>query len=227
MNLRRRILVIEDDPAIVLGLRVNLESEGFHVEAVGDGAAGLHRACDENWDLIVLDLMLPGISGFELLSQLRREGVGVPVLILSARQGEMDKVMGLEMGADDYVTKPFSVLELVARVRALLRRAEPPEGSEIVLGNAVIRPGAREVLREGRPVNLTPMELELLLALVRLPGRVRTRRELEREIWGEGHHGSARALDNVMARLRAKLEDQPSRPRHLRTVRGIGFRFDP
>ncbi len=227
MKAPRRILVIEDDPGILLGLRVNLETEGFVVATATEGTTGLRRACDETWDLIVLDLMLPGISGFEVLTHLRREGVAAPVLILSARQGEVDKVMGLELGADDYVTKPFSVLELAARIRALLRRGASREEPEFVLGRTVIRPGAREVFRDGRPVSLTPTERDLLMALLRLPGRVRTRQELEREVWGEGHHGSPRALDNVMARLRAKIEDRPSRPRYLRTVRGVGYRFDP
>src|SRR5207248_10065517 len=182
-----RILVVEDNPDLAYGLRNNLEIEGYQVEVADDGTKGLARARDGRPDLIILDLMLPGMDGFRVLRALREAGRTMPVLILTARGEESDKVRGLRLGADDYVTKPFGVLELLARVEALLRRTAPSGGGAAPpeqFGAIEVIPASRTVLRGGRPVGLTPKEFDLLLALLQRRGAVATRMELLTEVWG-------------------------------------------
>ena len=221
---RPRILVVEDDASISLGLRMNLEAEGYEVALADDGAAGLSRARD-GWDLIVLDVMLPSVNGFEIVRTLRAEGNRTPILLLSARGAEVDKVTGLGLGADDYVTKPFGLAELLARVRVTLRRSGVHGDEEWRFGDVVVHLGQREVLRAGVAVELTAKEFDVLVTLLRARGRVLSREQILEGAWGFDHHGTARTVDNFLAQLRAKLEDDPAAPRHLVTVRGVGYRF--
>lgn len=218
------ILVVEDDASISLGLRMNLEAEGHRVSVADDGGVGLEKARAQPWDLIILDVMLPRMNGFELLRTLRAEGIETPVLMLSARSAEMDKVMGLELGAEDYVTKPFGLAELLARVRVALRRrtASPERWS---FGDVKIDRATREVTRAGEPVTVTAREFDVLVALIRARGRVLSREQIFEAVWGPNHHGTVRTIDNFLAQLRSKLEEDPANPRHLVTVRGVGYRF--
>lgn len=224
---RKRILVVEDDESITLGLRMNLEAEGYDVVVAMDGEAGLAGARSPDVSLVVLDIMLPRVNGLEILRQLRGEGCKTPIILLSARGAELDKVMGLELGAEDYITKPFSLAELLARVKAQLRRdAIARPGNRVVsAGSLSINIEAREVTRKGEPVPLTATEFDLLLCLIEESGRVLTREQILARVWGPGHHGTPRTIDNFMLQLRSKLEDDPSEPEHLLTVRGVGYRF--
>jgi DNA-binding response OmpR family regulator len=226
---KKRILIVEDDESISLGLRMNLEAEGFDVEVLADGESALERIRkDEHLDLVILDVMLPRKNGLEVLRTLRGEDVRVPIIVLSARGAEMDKVMGLELGAEDYVTKPFGLAELFARVRAVLRRdaIARPRTEEIVrAGELEINAATRQVTKAGASVPLTPTEFEILWCLVEAGGHVRSRDQIKARVWGPGHHGTQRTIDNFLAQLRAKLEPDASEPRHLLTVRGVGYRF--
>ena len=225
----RRILVVEDDPSISMGLKMNLEAEGYAVEIAEDGLAGLDRAREGQLDLIVLDLMLPKLNGFEMIKQLRAEQHTVPVIMLSARSSEMDKVMGLELGAEDYVTKPFGLAELLARVKAVLRRdaiARPRAAEVVRSGDLSILVSTRQVMRGTDPVPLTATEFDVRKCLVDASGRVLSRDEILERVWGPGHHGTLRTIDNFMLQLRNKLEPDPSEPVHLLTVRGVGYRFE-
>jgi DNA-binding response OmpR family regulator len=220
------ILVIEDDAMITMGLDMNLSAEGYRVLVAHDGLEGLARAREPGIDLVILDVMLPKLNGFELLSILRKEGRTVPVLMLSARSAEVDKVMGLELGAEDYVSKPFGVAELLARVRALLRRGNHHvAASEVRAGDLEIDLGTHEVRRGAELVDLTVTEFDVLLCLVEAQGRVLTREQIQARVWGEGHHGTLRTVDNFVLQLRTKLEEDPAAPKHLLTVRGVGYRF--
>lgn len=225
-----KILLVEDDPSIVLGLRMNLEREGYDVELAEDGEVGLARAKGGEFDLVLLDVMLPRLNGYEVLDALRRERRDAPpVLMLSARGAEMDKVMGLDLGADDYITKPFSVAELLARVRATLRRRQDDErqqGTRWHMGTVVVDPSRHEVLRQGMTVELTATEFEVLQLLKNAKGRVLSRQAIFDQLWGNSHHGSLRTIDNFISQLRAKLEDDPTTPRFLVTVRGVGYRLN-
>jgi two-component system alkaline phosphatase synthesis response regulator PhoP len=229
----KRVLVIEDNPDLAYGLRNNLEIEGYAVEAVDDGAKGLARARAGDPDLIILDLMLPGMDGYRVLRALREEGRHMPILILTARGEEADKVRGLRLGADDYVTKPFGVLELLARVEALLRRAgnggttgPVPEPIVERFGEVEVRCASRAVLRRGAPVALTPKEYELLLTLLKRNGAVASRVELLTEVWGYSSAVMSRTVDTHIAELRRKLEDDLGAPRHILTVRKAGYRLE-
>jgi len=219
-----RILIVEDNRNLAHGLRTNLEFEGHAADVAEDGAAGLTLARNGAHDLILLDLMLPALDGFRLLETLRQEGVDTPVLVLTARGDEADKVRGLRNGADDYVTKPFALRELLARVGALLRR---PRASPLPLGfgAVVVDPATHGVTRDGAPVALRPKEYELLRALLRRAGRVATRGELLREVWGYQDCVVSRTLDTHVGELRRKLEPDPARPRHILTVRKTGYRL--
>ena len=223
-----RILVVEDDSSISLGLRMNLEGAGYQVSIADDGETGLQRAKAEAWDLIILDVMLPRLNGYEILCALRNEQRSIPVLMLSAKTTDVDKVMGLDLGADDYVTKPFSVSELLARVRAQLRRNTPTaerKGDEWRFGPVSVDPTTRLVHRGGEPVDLTATEFDVLAALFRARGRILSRRQVMDSVWGAEHHGTERTVDNFVAQLRAKLEDDPTAPTHILTVRGVGYRL--
>jgi len=228
-----KILVVEDNADLAYGLKNNFEIEGYEVEVVEDGATGLLRARSGEPDLIVLDLMLPELDGYRVLRGLREEGVNVPVLILTARGEEADKVLGFRLGADDYVTKPFGVLELMARVSALLRRSGsaaatlPRAGAIERFGEVEIDTAARLVRRAGDQVPLTPMEFDLLVALLRRRGAVASRLDLLREVWGHSSAVLTRTVDTHIAELRRKLEGDPSTPRHILTVRKAGYRLQP
>jgi two-component system alkaline phosphatase synthesis response regulator PhoP len=220
-----RILLIEDDPSILKGLELNLSLDGYQVRAAMDGTNGLTIASEWKPDLVVLDIMLPGISGYEVCRELRRRGSNVPVLVLSAKGTEMDRVHGLDLGADDYMTKPFGLHELLARVKALLRRSRPPAAEKVIpFGEVEADFAAGEVRRRGVPVEMTARELQLLQYLISREGRVVTRQMILDAVWGEGYFGTERTVDNFITRLRQKLDD-PDEPVHFMTVRGMGYRF--
>ena len=224
------ILVVEDNPDLAYGLRNNLEIEGYEVTVAPDGPAGLAAARSADPDLIILDLMIPGMDGYRVLKTLRDEGKDVPVLILTARGEEADKVRGFRLGADDYVTKPFSLSELIARVKAILRRtqhAAPAHPPTEKFGTVEVNPASRTVTKGGEPVQLTPKEFDLLLALIRRRGAVASRLELLKEVWGHQAEVMTRTVDIHVAELRRKVEDDPSRPRHILTVWKAGYRFEP
>lgn len=223
------ILVVEDDRALREGLALNFRLRGFVVVTAADGHEGMRAAFDSNPDLIVLDLMLPGPDGLDILTELRAREVHTPVLILSARDQLEDKVEGLEVGADDYLTKPFQLPELIARVEAMLRRqrAEQRTASTLRFGDVEVDLTARRVTVRGDTVPLSARELELLSLLARSPGRAFSREAILNRVWGWGFEGTARTVDNFILSLRQKLEDDPARPRHLITVRGVGYRLEP
>jgi DNA-binding response OmpR family regulator len=225
---KRKILVVDDEPTLVATLRYTLEREGFEVITASDGDSALSAARLSNPDLLLLDLMLPGMSGLEVCRILRRE-MTVPILMLTAKTDEVDKVVGLEMGADDYVTKPFSMRELVARVRALLRRAEtaPPSQTEVLTaGDLQVDSQKRQALRKGQTLPLKPKEYDLLVHFLRNHGRAFTREQLLNQIWGYDFLGDSRTVDVHIRWLREKIEDDPGKPARLITVRGVGYRFD-
>ncbi len=228
-----RILIVEDNPDLAYGLRTGLEIEGYEVQLAENGELGLERARAWHPDLVMLDLMLPGMDGYRVLRTLREGGSDVPVLILTARGEEADKVLGFRLGADDYVTKPCGVLELLARVGALLRRsriAEQRSGAPVDamerFGSVEINPASRTVTKDGAPVALSPKEFDLLLALVRRRGAVASRVELLREVWGHRVEVMTRTVDIHIAERRRKLEDDPSQPKHILTVWKAGYRLE-
>ena len=225
-----RVLLVEDNVDLAFGLRNNLEIEGYEVEIAGNGQAGLEQALRGKPDLLILDLMLPGLDGLRLLKALREEGLAMPVLILTAQGEEADKVRGLKLGADDYVTKPFGVLELLARVEALLRRGRAHPGATLPagpqsFGDVTVVPGTRTVSRAGAPVELAPKEFDLLMALLARDGAVASRLELMREVWGYDDAVITRTIDTHVAELRRKLEADPAAPRYIVTVRKSGYRL--
>ena len=225
-----RILVVEDERNLALGLRANLEVEGYEVAVAPTGEAALADALARRPDLVILDLMLPGIDGYEVLATLRARGVDVPVLILSARAEEIDKVRGFRAGADDYVTKPFGVMELLLRVQALLRRANPAAPAARTLwkvGDVEVDAARRVVRRGGEEVSLTPRAFELLLALLTNADRPLSRHELLRTVWRYDSSVTTRTVDAHIAELRRKLERDASEPRHILTVHKIGYRLRP
>ena len=219
-----RVLIIEDNRNLAFGLQTNLKYEGHNVEIAGDGPTGLALGQERKHELIVLDVMLPVMDGFEVLQALRADGVETPVLMLTARGDEADKVRGLRKGADDYVTKPFALSELLARVEALLRRAVATPAAR-AFGSVVVDPSTHRVTRGGQPVGLRPKEYDLLQALLKRNGRVATRTELLREVWGYHESVFSRTLDTHVGELRRKLEDDPTRPRHILTVRKTGYQL--
>lgn len=224
------ILIVEDNADLAYGLRRALELEGHEVEIAGDGEAGLERARARPPELLVLDLMLPKLDGYGVLQALRDEGFDAPVIMLTARGEEADKVMGFRLGADQYVTKPVGVLELIARVERLLERSGPAHAHGCGVerfGEIEIDPAARVVTRGGEPVSLAPKEFDLLLALVRRRGAVASRLELLRDVWGHRAAVVTRTVDFHVSELRRKLEDDPSDPRHILTVRKAGYRLEP
>lgn len=226
-----RILVIEDHEDLAFGLKNNLEIEGYEVALVADGPRGLDHAKKWSPDLVVLDLMLPGLDGFRVLRAIRQQGLTMPILILTARGEESDKVRGLRLGADDYVTKPFGILELLARAEALLRRSRlrspggEPKNRVTRFGQITVEPACRAVRRSGEPVELAPKEFDLLMSLIRAEGVVVSRMDLLRSVWGYSESVVSRTVDTHIAELRRKLEADPSRPRHILTVRKAGYRL--
>ena len=229
MDRREKILVVEDDVSIRAGLELNLRLEGYRVLAAADGERGLELARSERPELIVLDLMLPGCSGLDVLRALREEGQEMEVLILTALGEEPDKIAGLKLGADDYITKPFGVAELLARIDAALRRGrlarERRAKERVRFGEVTIDRGRRRVERSGAGVKLTGREYELLLLLAEHPDRVFSREQLLRDVWGLDYEGTERTVDNFISRLRSKLERDPSAPEHLVTVHGVGYKL--
>lgn len=226
-----KILVIEDDPSILRGLQLNLGMEGYTVRSAMDGETGLRLALTERPDLVVVDVMLPRLGGLDIVRQVRKDNPELPILILSAKGQESDKVAGLRLGADDYMVKPFGLKELLARIEALLRRRR--SGGEVSAKN-VHRAGALEVDVEarratvaGKALDLTSREFDLLAWFVSHPDRVFSREQLMEAVWGSRYFGTARTVDNFVARLRAHIGDDAEHPRHLETVRGIGYRFNP
>ena len=224
------LLVVEDDADLADLLRLHLDDAGYAVTVVSDGAVALQRALAESFDLVVLDLMLPGLPGDEVCRQLREAGRTVPILMLTARGAEADRVRGLEIGADDYVPKPFSIREVLARVAALLRRVvmERPEADpDEVLGTdrLAIRPAGRRVVLDGERIDLTAKEFDLLVLLARHPGRAFSRQELLDQVWGYQFSGYAHTVNTHVNRLRAKVEPDPAEPRFVQTVWGVGYRF--
>ena len=221
-----RILVIEDEYNLALGLRANLEIEGHDVVVAATGEAGLSEARAHPPDLVILDVMLPGMDGYQVLSALRASGIDVPVLMLSARAEEIDKVLGFRAGADDYVAKPFGVMELMLRVQALLRRSGGRAGrAPWRFGDVEVDAERRSVRRRGVEVSLAPRAFDLLLALLESAGRPVTRHELLRSVWGYDASVTTRTVDAHVAELRRKLEDSPGEPRHILTVHRIGYRL--
>jgi two-component system, OmpR family, alkaline phosphatase synthesis response regulator PhoP len=226
-----RILVVEDNAALAEGIEYNLKLEGYDVRIAESGTEAITTA--ESWDpeLVILDLMLPGVDGYQVLKSIRGRGSYVPVIILSARGEESDKVRGFRLNADQYVTKPFGVVELLERVAALLRRSvattsgKQQEKSELKFGGIVVDLASRSVFRNGEPCTLTPKAYDLLLALLRREGAVATRKDLLTEVWGYGAFVMSRTVDSHVAELRRKLEAHPAEPRHIVTVWKIGYRF--
>lgn len=224
----KTVLVVEDEKTLAATLSYNLRKDGFNVVAAGDGSEGLQAARRERPDAIILDLMLPKMTGLEVCRRLRADS-DVPILMLTAKGEELDKVVGLEMGADDYLTKPFSMRELMARVRALLRRAAADRSRDdavkISAGDLALDPRGRTVHRAGREAALKPKEFDLLFFLAKNAGQVFTREQLLGHVWGYDFYGGSRTVDVHIRWLRAKLEAEPARPAHLLTVRGVGYKF--
>ncbi len=224
----KKILLIEDERPMAEAVKFSLEKEGFAVEAASDGKAGLELFQADTPDLVLLDLMLPGIDGLEVCRIIRRESA-VPIIMLTAKDSDVDKIVGLEMGADDYITKPFNVRELVARVRAVLRRAagaEPEAGKMLERGNISIDVERHEARVDGRVVDMPPMEFRLLELFLKNPGKALAREYLIAKAWGGDFYGQTKTLDVHIRRLREKVEGDPANPVHIKTVRGVGYRFD-
>jgi DNA-binding response OmpR family regulator len=224
-----RILIIDDEPALLRGLADNLKRELHDVLTATDGESGYRLIKEKKPDLVILDLMLPKLSGYEVCRQMRAEGLTTPVLMLTARGEETDRVVGLDMGADDYVTKPFSVRELLARVRALLRRTQPAKATvdQLTVGNVTIDFRRYEARKAGKPLEMTRREFQLLQALASRPGEVVTRDELLNQVWGLDAYPTTRTIDNHIAGLRSKLERNPEEPHYILTLRGVGYKWSP
>ena len=217
-----RILIVEDDPSILRGIELNLQLEGFETVTATDGRLGLQAASSGDIDLVVLDVMLPQMNGYQLVQRLRAQGSDLPIILLSAKTAEIDIIMGLDLGADDYVTKPFKVAELLARIKAHLRRRTPTE--QYVFGAIQVDFDAREVSRDGLVVDMSSREYEVLVFLIEQEGKALTRDTILSEVWGKHYFGTDRTVDNFITKLRQKV-DTPSSPQHIRTVRGVGYRF--
>lgn len=224
---KTRILIVEDEPAMVQGLRDNFEYEGYEVISAEDGAAGLARALSDEPDLVVLDVMMPKLSGLDVCKQLKAKKPAVPIIMLTARGQEIDKVVGLELGADDYVTKPFSIRELMARVKAVLRRVSPhaPEGEIYRFSDVEVNVRSNEVLRAGQPVELSSKEFALLAYFVAHPGETLSRDRLLDAVWGYENYPNTRTVDAHIVHLRQKLEPNPEEPRFILTIHGTGYKF--
>lgn len=228
----KRILIIEDNADLARLLALNLRDLSYEVDSAGDGPGGLAKAERMTYDLIVLDVMLPGLDGLEICRRIREKTAYVPILMLTSRSSETDRVVGLEMGADDYVTKPFSIVELLARIKAIFRRVEqlrqncaPSAAGRIESGDLVIDPERRTAIMRGNSVALTAKEFDLLLYFAGSPGRVFTRSQLLDAVWGYGHDGYEHTVNSHINRLRAKIEEDPARPRYILTVWGVGYKF--
>jgi two-component system alkaline phosphatase synthesis response regulator PhoP len=224
---KTRILIVEDEPAMVAGLRDNFEYEGYDVISAGDGAAGLERALTDDPDLVVLDVMMPRMSGLEVCKQVKARKPSMPIIMLTARGQEIDKVVGLELGADDYVTKPFSIRELMARIKAVLRRASPPVSApeSYRFGDVEVNLRGNEVRRGGQPIELSSKEFSLLAYFIAHPGETLSRDRLLDSVWGYQNYPNTRTVDTHIVHLRQKLEPNPEEPRYIVTVHGSGYKF--
>lgn len=222
-----RILIVEDEPNMVAGLRDNFEYEGYEVITAPDGVAGLERALNEAPDLVILDVMMPRMSGLDVCKQLKSKRPSVPIIMLTARGQEVDKVVGLELGADDYVTKPFSIRELLARVKAVLRRARtvPKEQDRYSFGNVEVNLRSCQVSRKGKTLDISSKEFELLKYFLCHPGETLSRDRLLEEVWGYESFPTTRTVDAHIVRLRQKIEPKPEEPRFILTVHGTGYKF--
>jgi len=221
-----KVLIIEDDPAMLRGLKDNFEYEGYRVGTASDGEEGLRAALEDRPDLVILDLMLPKINGYEICRLVREEGFDMPILMLTAKAQESDIVLGLNLGADDYVTKPFSIRELLARANAFLRRRRQGEAQALCFGDCELDLASRRLTKGGVEIVLTPKEFEVLGLLTRRPGRAFTREEILRSVWGYDIFVTLRSVDRCVSTLRAKIEPDPHRPVFLKTLRQVGYRFD-
>jgi DNA-binding response OmpR family regulator len=221
-----RILVVEDEPDLAFGLEDDLKVEGYEVEVARDGESAARRVREEHWDLVLLDVMLPGKDGFEVCRELRRAGVRTPIIMLTAKVQETEKILGLELGADDYVTKPFGPRELRARIKAVLRRTEPETPQSWRFGDVEVDLARGELRRCGRPIDVTALELKLLAAFLGSRGRVLSRQQLLEAAWGSNTFVTDRAVDAHIVNLRRKIEADPREPRYIVSVRGLGYRFD-
>lgn len=226
-----KILIVEDDPKMQGGLKDNLEIEGYEVFTAGDGKTGLQKAMEGSFNLILLDVMMPQMSGFDVLRKLRGQGIGVPVIMLTAKGEEIDKVLGLELGADDYITKPFGLRELLARVKAVLRRQESVResvpSSNVSMGKLEIDFSAYTAMRANKPVEMTPKEFEILKFLWQRPNQSVSRDQLLTNVWGYDDSITTRTVDNFISRLRHKMESDPANPRHILTIHGVGYKYIP
>lgn len=225
---RRRILLVEDEPSLVLTLSDRLVAEGYEVETAGDGPSAMTLGTTQPYDLILLDVMLPGASGFDVCRDLRQRGIQVPILMLTARAQVVDRVVGLKLGADDYLSKPFDMMELLARIEALLRRARTPLADALgsyAFGDVVVDFRRAEVTRDGQPLPLSALELKLLRYLIENRGKVISRDELLDRVWGYDAAAQTRTVDVHVASLRQKVEPAPSRPQFVLTVHGLGYKF--
>ena len=228
----RRVLIIEDDKDIAHLVKLHLQDSGYEVNLAFDGNAGIEQARSKKHDLIILDLMLPGLDGLEICRRLRSDATYLPILMLTSRSSEIDRILGLEIGADDYLTKPFSIRELLARVKALFRRMDALKSEAarqsydtIKTGELVVNVEKRKVTLRGNLVMLTPKEFDLLLHFMNCPGRVNTRKELLNLVWGYGYEGYEHTVNSHINRLRAKIEENPAQPRYILSVRGIGYKL--
>ncbi len=221
-----RILIVEDDRDLAFGLSDDLQVEGYEVEVVSDGESAIKRAREDQWDLILLDIMLPHKDGFEVCRHLRRSGIRTPIIMLTARAQEAEKILGLELGADDYITKPFNPRELRARVKAVLRRTEAETSEIFRFGEVEVDFTRGELRRAGGPVEVTTLELKLLAAFIGSRRRILSRQQLLDAAWGRDIFITDRAVDAHIVNLRRKIEPEPKKPRYLVSVRGLGYRFD-
>jgi len=230
--MKQKILVIEDNTDLANMVLIHLADQSWKVDLVLDGDAGYKKAVADHYDLILLDIMLPGMDGIEILKQLRRKNIQTPVLMLTSRSAEIDRIIGLELGADDYVTKPFSIRELIARIKAIFRRMETarplePENREpaLFLGDLSIEPEKRKVAIQKVSIDLTAKEYDLLYYFAKHPGRVFNRAQLLDKVWGYGHDGYEHTVNSNINRLRAKIEKNPAKPEYILTVWGVGYKF--
>jgi two-component system alkaline phosphatase synthesis response regulator PhoP len=226
--MNEKILIIEDEENLAKGLRLNLESEGYQVDWAGDGLEGFNKALDETPDLIILDLMLPKMKGLEVCQNLRQKNITIPIIMLTAKGEEIDKVVGLEVGADDYITKPFSIRELLARIKAHLRREkrdDRPAANVYRIGDMEIDFSHYKIVRQGKELALTSLEVEILKYLIDHRGMVVTRDDLLDKVWGYEKFPTTRTIDNHILKLRKKIEENPNQPKHILSVYGGGYRF--
>ncbi len=223
----KTVVIVEDDPAMLRGLRDNFEFRGYQVHAAEDGEAGLNAVLNAKPDLVLLDLMLPKINGYEVCRLIRKEGIDTPIIMLTAKSEESDVVLGLNLGADDYVTKPFSIKELLARAEALLRRTQPAQADVYRFGDYTLDLPARKLTRDNEEIKLSPKEFGLLELFVKKPGRALSRDDILNAVWGYDSYVGTRSIDRFVTTLRNKIEPDPHRPTYIQTVREVGYKFEP